>query len=322
MSSLKFNHDDDEEKLMAKALYVGKVEEEDDDSEVDLWGNAYKDGHDFIRRQIKERNKIPAISTAHNIPNQKKAVAKSSGGLSRSKVSLPPGCFPCPAWQKDQVKEFSNIRLQLSQHMSLIKASKEQAVKIPDKRNEALWCHLCFGSNIWKLVEETKEEESDNELVKGGGPGGVKEVVEGQKPGGVKEVVEGQKPLLSMISCMPNHYVEAVLEFQVSWLRKVGWFSSLGPWLYALLARLEKPLTPDTSSLIRSLALQAARERARMAASRTDTEGASSTEGTERASRTEGTEGHPGIAACNLFVCLISQYFGQGDLADREEEEN
>jgi len=302
MSSLKFNHDDDEEKLMAKALYVGKVEEEDDDSEVDLWGNAYKDGHDFIRRQIKERNKIPAISTAHNIPNQKKPVAKSSGGLSRSKVSLPPGCCPCPAWQKDQVKEFSNIRLKLSQHMTLIKASKEQAVKIPDKRNEALWCHLCFGSNIWKLVEETKEEESDNELVKGGE---------------VKEVVEGQKPLLSVISCMPNHYVEAVLEFQVSWLRKVGWFSSLGPWLYALLARLEKPLTPDTSSLIRSLALQAARERARMAATSKDTEGASSKD-TEGASNTEG---HPGIAACNLFVCLISQYFGQGDLADREEEE-
>jgi len=311
MSSLKFNHDDDEEKLMVKALYVGKVDDEDDDSEADLWSNAYKDGHDFIRRQIKERKKIPMISCADNIPTQKKPAPKSSRAGERSIVLAPAGCCPCPSWQKEQVNEFSKIRLKLSQHMSLLKSSNQApATKIPDKRNESLWCHLCFGSKVWKLIEESSEDESDidvvlKDVVAGQEPlHGVKDAVDGQEPLlHVKDAVDGQEPLLHIISSMPNHVVEAVLEYQVSWLRKVGWFPGLGPWLYALLARLEKPLTPDTSSLIRSLALKASQERARIAKER----------------QMQIKDGDPDVAACNLFVCLISEYFSQGDLADREE---
>ena len=57
-----------------------------------------------------------------------------------------------------------------------------------------------------------------------------------------------------------------LLEFCVSWLVGVtGWTPQYGPWLYALLVRLEKPLTPDTASLLRDLS--AARERRRRAAS-------------------------------------------------------
>ena len=39
-----------------------------------------------------------------------------------------------------------------------------------------------------------------------------------------------------------------LLEFCVSWLVGVtGWTPQYGPWLYTLLVRLEKPLTPDTA---------------------------------------------------------------------------
>ena len=57
-----------------------------------------------------------------------------------------------------------------------------------------------------------------------------------------------------------------LLEFCVSWLVGVkSWTPQYWPWLYALLVRLEKLLTPDTASLLRDLS--AAGERRRRAAS-------------------------------------------------------
>ena len=52
----------------------------------------------------------------------------------------------------------------------------------------------------------------------------------------------------------------------MSWLVGVtGWTPQYWPWLYTLLVRLEKLLTPDTASLLRDLS--AAGERRRRAAS-------------------------------------------------------
>ena len=56
-----------------------------------------------------------------------------------------------------------------------------------------------------------------------------------------------------------------LLEFCVSWLEVKSWAPQYGPWLYALLVRLEKLLTQDTASLLRDLS--AAGERRRRAAS-------------------------------------------------------
>jgi len=299
MSSLKFNRDNDEENLLAAALYVGKQEDDDDDG-GDLWNNAFKDGHDFIRRQMKERKTIPVITQADNIPKQKINVPGCGSRGGRNKVPPPTGCCPCPAWQREQVADFSKVRLALSQHMALLKSTTQpQQAKIPDKRNEALWCHFCFGSNVWKLIKESSEDDSCDEAVNEEDK--VKDSIEDGKVEDDK-VVAGRDPLVRVVSSLPSHVVEVVLEYQVGWFTKVGWFRALGPWLYALLARLEKPLTPDTGSLIRSLVLVAAEERARIVGEKI------------------GGELDQDIAALNLFVCLISEYFSQADLADREDD--
>ena len=105
--------------------------------------------------------------------------------------------------------------------------------------------------------------------------------------------------------CLNDNPVLQVLEYCVSWLGVTGWTPQYGPWLYALLVRLEKPLTPDTASLLRDLALTAARERTRIAASL----------GPQDSSDTPDEN----IAALNLFICLVAKYFGQGDLEDSED---
>lgn len=76
----------------------------------------------------------------------------------------------------------------------------------------------------------------------------------------------------------------------------LGEASTTGAWLYALLARLEKPLHPDVGSALRTLALVASRQR------RDLVEG-------------ENRELGP-VNGLSLIVCLVARYFNQRDLAD------
>ena len=176
------------------------------------------------------------------------------------------------------------------------------AVKVPDKRNEALWCHMLLGGAAWRRICAARDR--------------------GEEAAAAKLEVEGEQPALNFVMTMsgvaceqvrgthigrcPNDTpVVQVLEYCVSWLGVTGWTPQYGPWLYALLVRLEKPLTPDTASLLRDLALTAARERRRIAASL----------GPQDSSEAPDEN----IAALNLFICLVAKYFGQGDLEDSED---
>ena len=59
---------------------------------------------------------------------------------------------------------------------------------------------------------------------------------------------------------------ETLLDYLTTWLEEVGWRPQFGPWLYSVLTRLEKPLTPDVSSRLRDLALLCSNLRRDMAA--------------------------------------------------------
>jgi hypothetical protein len=53
-----------------------------------------------------------------------------------------------------------------------------------------------------------------------------------------------------------------VLEYHIDWLNTLDDFiDEQGKWLYALLVRLELPLTPDVCSLLRTLARTCAQKR-------------------------------------------------------------
>ena len=182
------------------------------------------------------------------------------------------------------MSQFSEVRLRVSRHIEQGRRTGELGsgtVKIPDKRNEALWCHMVLGGRVWAEVCAAREDEE----------GGSKAKVE----------VEGDKPSLNYLLSVPVHVCEHVMEYLVTWLGLTGWRPEAGPWLYSLLVRLEKPLTPDISSVLRDLVLFCSRERRRIAASEVDDK--------------DGD-----IAALNLFICLVAKYFGQGDLEDRDDE--
>lgn len=286
---------DGEDDLMTAALYVGDIKDDEDDD-----GKPPEDGMAFLRQVVKERKRIPEVVST-DINTDKIATIKANVEtkpteeespaqlLGRLKAAAPPGCCPGVVWQREQVKQFSEVRSNLARHIKLIKFEEKEKQKIPDKKNEALWCHLMLGGEVWNMVVKSRKEE-----------GRVEEIAEGKKD------VTGEPPKLGFVTGIPVYVCEQVLEYMVSWLTVTGWRKEFGPWVYSLLVRLEKPLSPDVGSLLRDLALLCAQQRLEMY---------------KKVELKDDKEEVPdeNIAAFNLFICLVAKYFDQGDLVDNED---
>ncbi|KZS01392.1 Survival of motor neuron protein-interacting protein 1 [Daphnia magna] len=104
--------------------------------------------------------------------------------------------------------------------------------------------------------------------------------------------------MLPIILSLNQFMVETLLEYNVQWLEETSFSQQRGQWLYALLAKLEKPLKPEMCSLIRTLARLCSTFRANLASAE-----------------------DPLLPQLNLFICLVGRYFDQTDLADPIKQE-
>jgi len=107
----------------------------------------------------------------------------------------------------------------------------------------------------------------------------------------------GTPPLLTIIASLSPAQATDLFEFQVAWFVEEGYRADRMHWLYALMLLIEKPLTPEACSALRDMAR--ALTKIRQAISADD--------------KSEETEAI--LKACNLFLCLVVEYFGQRDLA-------
>ena len=114
-NSLKFDHEEKEgnEDLMSAALFVEAAEDEDD-------GRPPQDGMAYLRQVIKERKRVPDTVTAEisqKKPKMTRVETQKSGDNSkrndRVKVPPPPGTCPGSTWQREQMAQFSEVRLEI-----------------------------------------------------------------------------------------------------------------------------------------------------------------------------------------------------------------
>jgi len=101
-------------------------------------------------------------------------------------------------------------------------------------------------------------------------------------------------PFLSIILSLNQHEVEQLIEYHVRWMEERGFTKHCGCWMYALLVKLEKPLTPEMCSLLRNLARLCSKIRCDLMSA-----------------------DNPLLPQLNLFICLVGRYFDQSDLADK-----
>jgi len=302
MSTLKFGEQEAGEELLSAALYVEEGQDGDE--------GAPQDGMAYLRAVRAERKQCPDTVTASTLPpplkkNKQQGSKPSGGGAKKDEVNgvdrlsteaggewggrrkapPPPGTCPGVAWQRKQVKEFSQLRLRMGKHVLLVRSKGEKPAKVPDRQNEALWCHVMMGGKVWQEVLAQREEGEESRIVQGD--------------------VKGESPTVTFLTSIPVHVCETLLDYLTSWLAVTGWKEGYGAWIYAVLTRLEKPLTPDVGSKLRDLALECSFIRQYFADQRNG----------------EDNEGPiiEGIATMNLFICLVSRYFDQTDLVDCDD---
>lgn len=107
------------------------------------------------------------------------------------------------------------------------------------------------------------------------------------------ELAQGNPPLMSVTMHMNQPMIETVLKHHYNHMRDKGFHIQQGPWIYALLALLQKPLTPDMCSTLRDLARLCSQMRVRL-----------------------DCASHPHLRPFNLFISLVARYFDQRDMAD------
>lgn len=239
-------------------------------------------GYEYLRRVQLEAMQCPDVVVAsfdtNSFQSKQTVHVNERSGWSPA----PAGFAPSTDWQMEQAADFAEIRQKLVYHRS--KLGKEDSTKLtlPKKSDSMGWCRFCLGEQTTMKIfgrKDNKKSVKDEDLLESSDSQGTDQ--------------DGTPPLLSVVLQINQATLLQVLEFHVEWLEEIGFSHDQGKWFYALLVCLEKPLLPETTSLLRTLARLCATLRASLE-----------------------SPYHPLVTPLNLMITLVSRYFGQSDLAD------
>ncbi|CAL4122603.1 unnamed protein product, partial [Meganyctiphanes norvegica] len=167
---------------------------------------------------------------------------------------------------------FVHLRKTVITNLKTSKQKPTPQTPYPGITKSEEWCRLCFGNSFQlSLLKDSSNSESTHTL----------------------PLIKGQKPLLSILLNIGQKLLWNLIEWHCNWLEVLGFSEAQGQWLYALLACLEKPLTPETCSYLRNIARMCAQIRADL-----------------------DSVDHSDLPQLNVIICIITRYFNQEDLAD------
>lgn len=264
----------EDDSLLQRVFYVY-----DDGEELDL-NIPPTSGNEYLRRVQLEAKQCPVvkaeIDTSRFLSNQTVTVNGSNGCL-----PAPKGFAPSKFWQQKQVADFSEVRQKLSKYKkNLAERNVKLKAALPKLDDDIGWCQLCFGGQASNVQQVDDDSANISNL-------------DDDKSPATFPKENGVPPSLSIVCAMSQLLIEQVLNYHISWLEVTGFTPQQGRWFYALLACLEKPLTPEACSSLRSLARVCCKLRANLTSCE-----------------------DPILAALNLLICLVANYFDQRDLAD------
>ncbi|CAG8510774.1 16103_t:CDS:2 [Acaulospora colombiana] len=184
-------------------------------------------------------------------------------------------------WENRFLERFQNLRKALQLHMD--EASKGSPssgdslyppAKLPKSQDEAGWSRFCYGLNFSGVDSPklTREDEGD-------------------------EVAAMMLPSWHIISRMDQPTTIALLSYHIRWLN-TGMSIAKSQWLFALLIRIDKILTPDQMSILRGLCRKCIDIRRSLM----------------KEFSTVDNEDDTTLASLNMIITIIRNYFGQRDL--------
>ncbi|XP_067099530.1 gem-associated protein 2 isoform X2 [Osmerus mordax] len=259
----------DVEELMPRLLPVETGESDDLNP-----NEPPRNPQEYLRQVQLEASLCPDVVVAQIDPKKLRKNKQTVNASVTGCHAAPEGLSPSLGWQRQQISNFSEIRQSINKHRRHWSSqSLDDNVIMPKLNDEEGWKKFCLGERVYLNCPPPDKEDSDL---------------------GLDYTKMGFSPFLSIVSRLNQATISAVLEYLINWFEEREFVPQLGRWLYALLACLEKPLLPESHSLIRQLARRCSEVRASLSVE------------DER------------LSALNLMICIVARYFEQNDLADQE----
>lgn len=294
-----------EDELMAQALGADICDDGTaDNDEVPIDGMAY------LRSVMREAKKEKQVVVAPNANALTAVRPRDAVYTGREKGTKDVGreYLPTATWVRERTDEFARVRMKLARHIALVKKKDNgERVKVPAASDEKAWCLYCYGAEIWNKVCLARQRNAQNGDDDDDGQ-------DENKGRWTSEMVNastaaannsGSEPHTTVISSLKPTACATLLEHHIEWADALEGVASRGmaAWIYALLARAEKPLHPDHVSAIRTLAMVCGRQRSNMLA--------------DHVAKGDGKGSPPPfVTGLSLLVCIVANYFSQSDLAD------
>lgn len=311
------------DELLPKALPVAN-EELGDAAADPKWDIPAQSAASYLKMVRQEASKCPDVMIAGYLNADKFHSSQNYFVASDGPLKAPPGFEPSIQWQCKQILEFSKTRDRILKMKEGFKQSKENTPRFPpDMTDGQRWVVWCCGKTVLLDGDADEENDDDNDEIvddededsnrssaercslpkdsvsallnqlgnseASPSSSNVKTLSDTEK----LDIQEGNPPLVSCVMYLTQPMVDTLLQHHVNYANSRGFHVQQGPWIYALLALLQKPLTPDTCSTLRSLARLGAQLRSQL-----------------------DSASHPHLTPLNLFISLIARYFDQKDMAD------
>lgn len=187
-----------------------------------------------------EASTLPPVltSTSDTTPPQHSSTAVTAGFP--SKLPPPPEwVIPPVLWKNALLQEFQQLREYCARWLerlpALVEAGEVSIPLIPKRRNAVAWFKLCFGEGVAIPRAVLKQHRAKDEA----------------KDASKKLVYapHGRPPLLDFVLHIDHGTVEHLLKDHIySVEEKSALQTHRALWLFALLTRLEKPLTGDMAA--------------------------------------------------------------------------
>ncbi|XP_015918868.2 gem-associated protein 2 [Parasteatoda tepidariorum] len=251
-----------------------------DPDDIDLNSNPTT-GMDYLYRVRLETRQCPKvvvanIDTAQFINKQTVQVDIYSGF-----IAARPGYEPDPDWQELVMDDFRSHKTHMTENRIALK-EKFRRRPVPKINQAEEWCLYCLGVECHKKVycDDTASEISDSEK-------------SGPQAKRSRLSTDVHLPFLSVMAHLDQNRIKKLLSYFDTWLDDINFSHQVGKWIYALLVCLEKPLDPNTCSLLRNLSKHCCRFRDSLS-----------------------SPDDKLLISLNMIITIIAYHFDQKDLCD------
>jgi survival of motor neuron protein-interacting protein 1 len=254
-------------------------------------------GEDYLKRVRWEYRRCPAVVVSDIDPRKYDNKQTQFASLPPPLPAAPPGIAPSREWETKFLAEFAEMK-QTLRYMAT-QPLPQLSITLPHPNDGRGWFLLCFGANERRQKPSNDHEQNKNSQMDidtahqqtdySTASSSVSASTASNMPSTITSIgTHALPPLLSIVLHLDDVTVQALLHHHIQWFETRPMTAQRAQWFYALLARLEKPLDPDTAASLRTLLRRSAVLRSKMTDPR-----------------------DPLLPALNIIITIVAKYFNQ-----------